>query len=136
MTFLLKRNLDHYSGKRTRVRASRLSPKRLTREIRITALEFRLPIRGTDWAPSDHEDAVCDVVEVDDFIDSGDTFTLKVPAPAMVEVSGTKIQCQEGSAINLSSWPATPQARPSNSGRQPRAQTNDTGCGCTDTSTL
>jgi hypothetical protein len=40
-----------------------------------------------------------------------DDFTIKVTGQAVVEVSGTKIQCQDGSAISISSRPALAQPR-------------------------
>lgn len=44
-----------------------------------------------------------------------DDFTIKVTGQAVVEVSGTKIQCQDGSAISISSRPPLPQGRLSDS---------------------
>lgn len=44
-----------------------------------------------------------------------DDFTIKVTGQAVVEVSGTKIQCQDGSAISISSRPPPPQGRLSDS---------------------
>ena len=46
-----------------------------------------------------------------------DDFTIKVTGQATVEVSGTKIQCQDGSAISISSRPPPSQARLSDSDR-------------------
>lgn len=50
-------------------------------------------------------------------VGADDDFTIKVTGQAVVEVSGTKIQCQDGSAISISSRPAPPQARLSDSDR-------------------
>lgn len=48
-------------------------------------------------------------------VGNDDDFTIKVTGQAVVEVSGTKIECLDGSAISISSRPPPPQPRLSDS---------------------